>query len=111
MTYRQVARKLRKLGCREREDIGRGSHRGWIRVGTSLSTTVPDKGSRDIAIGTLGKPANRISSSANMINQPKCPIMPVIGHRCERTVTKRDKSHEGGTPPHTSLVAKLQRRH
>ena len=27
--------------------------RGWIRVGTSLSTTVPDKGSRDIAIGTL----------------------------------------------------------
>ena len=53
MTYRQVARKLRKLGCREREDIGRGSHRGWIRVGTSLSTTVPDKGSRDIAIGTL----------------------------------------------------------
>ena len=53
MTYRQVARKLRKLGCREREDIGRGSHQGWIREGTSLSTTVPDKGSRDIAIGTI----------------------------------------------------------
>ena len=53
MTYRQVAKKLRKLGCRERKDIGRGSHRGWIRGGTSLSTTVPDNGSRDIAIGTL----------------------------------------------------------
>ena len=53
MTYRQVARKLRKLGCRERENIGRGSHRGWIREGTSLSTTVPDKGSRDIAYPCL----------------------------------------------------------
>ena len=53
MTYRQVARKLRRLGCSEQRDKSRGSHRGWIKDGTTLSATVPDKGSRDIAIGTL----------------------------------------------------------
>ena len=33
----------------------------------------------------------------------------IIGHRCERTVAKRDKSRTGGTLPHASLVAKLQK--
>lgn len=53
MTYREVARKLTHLGCRE---IGRrsgGSHRKWFNPANDRSTVVPDWGGRDLKLGTV----------------------------------------------------------
>ena len=44
VTYREVARKLRALGCQERKRRGRGSHRKWFNPNTQQGTVVPDWG-------------------------------------------------------------------
>jgi predicted RNA binding protein YcfA (HicA-like mRNA interferase family) len=53
MIYRDVARKLRHLGCAELPRRGGGSHRKWHNPFTDRSTALPDWGSRDLKIGTL----------------------------------------------------------
>ena len=53
MTYRQVARKLNALGCKELQRKGGGSHRKWHNPATSRSTAVPDWGGRDLKMGTV----------------------------------------------------------
>ena len=42
MTYREVARKLTSLGCREIPRRGGGSHRKWLNLVNNRSTVVPD---------------------------------------------------------------------
>lgn len=53
MTYRDVARKLSALGCREIPRQGGGSHRKWLNPNTGRSTVVPDWGGKDLKIGTV----------------------------------------------------------
>jgi mRNA interferase HicA len=53
MTYREAARKLTALGCREIPRKGGGSHRKWHNPATNRSTIVPDWGSRDLKTGTV----------------------------------------------------------
>ena len=53
MIYREAARKLVSLGCREIPRRGGGSHRKWLNPATSRSTVLPDKGGREIKTGTL----------------------------------------------------------
>ena len=53
MTYREVARKLAALGCKEIVRRGPGSHRKWQNPATSRSTVVPDWGSKDLKKGTV----------------------------------------------------------
>jgi mRNA interferase HicA len=53
MIYREVARKLRRLGCQELPRRGGGSHRKWYNPAMDRSTTIPDWGSKDLKIGTL----------------------------------------------------------
>jgi predicted RNA binding protein YcfA (HicA-like mRNA interferase family) len=53
MTYREAARKLTALGCREIPRKGKGSHRKWRNPATNRSTIVPDWGGRDLKTGTL----------------------------------------------------------
>ena len=53
MKYRQVARKLRKLGCEEIPRRGGGSHRKWHNPATGGYAPVPDWGAKDLKIGTL----------------------------------------------------------
>jgi predicted RNA binding protein YcfA (HicA-like mRNA interferase family) len=53
MTYREVARKLRRLGCQEFPRRGGGSHRKWYNPSTNQGTTIPDWGSKDLKIGTV----------------------------------------------------------
>lgn len=53
MTYREAARKLTVLGCREVPRKGGGSHRKWLNPANNRSTVVPDWGSRDLKNGTL----------------------------------------------------------
>jgi len=52
MRYREVARRLRQLGCRElRQD--KGSHRIWHNPATGKVSAVPDWGPKDLAPGTV----------------------------------------------------------
>jgi predicted RNA binding protein YcfA (HicA-like mRNA interferase family) len=53
MTYREAARKLGALGCREVPRRGGGSHRKWTNPATRRSTVLPDHGGRDLKVGTL----------------------------------------------------------
>ncbi|MBI3090725.1 MAG: type II toxin-antitoxin system HicA family toxin [Candidatus Tectomicrobia bacterium] len=53
MTYRDVARKLEVLGCREIPRRGNGSHRKWLNPATGRGTVVPDWGRRDLKLGTI----------------------------------------------------------
>ncbi len=53
MTYREVARKLQSLGCREITRSGGGSHRKWHNPASTRSTVVPDWSGRDLKVGTV----------------------------------------------------------
>ena len=53
MTYREVARKLTTLGCRELERRGGGSHRNWFNPDSQRATVVPDWGGKDLKLGTV----------------------------------------------------------
>ncbi len=53
MRYREVARKLSALGCREVPRSGGGSHRKWLNPFNGRSTAVPDWGGRDLKLGTV----------------------------------------------------------
>lgn len=52
MKYREVEKKLRKLGCVELKSKG-GSHRKWINPIENCGAPVPDWGSKDLKMGTL----------------------------------------------------------
>ena len=53
MRYREVDRKLRRLGCHEVPRSGGGSHRKWTDAAGDRSTVVPDWGGRDLKSGTV----------------------------------------------------------
>ncbi|CAN5803593.1 hypothetical protein BH23PLA1_BH23PLA1_36430 [soil metagenome] len=53
MKYREVAKKLAKLGCQELPRTGDGSHRKWFNPATNALTTVPDWGGDDLKLGTV----------------------------------------------------------
>ena len=53
MRYREAARKLSKLGCREIPTRSGGSHRRWFNPQTRKNASLPDWGRRDLKIGTL----------------------------------------------------------
>jgi predicted RNA binding protein YcfA (HicA-like mRNA interferase family) len=52
MRYREIAKRLRKLGCEELRR-GKGSHRVWFNPATGHVASVPDWGSKDLALGTV----------------------------------------------------------
>lgn len=53
MNYREVAAKLRRLGCEELPRRSTGSHRKWRNPSTGGATVVPDWGSKDLKVGTV----------------------------------------------------------
>jgi predicted RNA binding protein YcfA (HicA-like mRNA interferase family) len=52
MRYRELAKRLRQLGCEELRQ-GKGSHRVWHNPTTGKVAAVPDWGSRDLVPGTV----------------------------------------------------------
>jgi predicted RNA binding protein YcfA (HicA-like mRNA interferase family) len=52
MRYRDLTKRLRRLGCRELRK-GRGSHRIWQNPETGQVASIPDWGPRDLAPGTV----------------------------------------------------------
>ncbi len=55
MRYREIEKKLRKLGCIETRRKGGGSHRKWHNPSQDpiVVVSVPDWGSKDLKTGTL----------------------------------------------------------
>lgn len=53
MNYREAARRLRRLGCREIPRRSSGSHRKWHNPATGGLAPLPDWGSKDLKLGTL----------------------------------------------------------
>ena len=53
MKYRELAEKLRAIGCQEIERRGGGSHRKWFNPVTNRGTTIPDRGQKDLKTGTI----------------------------------------------------------
>jgi predicted RNA binding protein YcfA (HicA-like mRNA interferase family) len=53
MKYREVAKKVTALGCRELPRSGDGSHRKWLNPATNQITIVPDWGGDDLKLGTV----------------------------------------------------------
>jgi predicted RNA binding protein YcfA (HicA-like mRNA interferase family) len=51
--YREVAHKLRALGCEELSRRGSGSHRKWHNPVAGRVASVPDWGPKDLKMGTL----------------------------------------------------------
>jgi predicted RNA binding protein YcfA (HicA-like mRNA interferase family) len=52
MNYRQLARRLKELGCEELRQA-KGSHRYWHNPVNDKVTSIPDWGSKDLAPGTV----------------------------------------------------------
>jgi mRNA interferase HicA len=53
MKYRDVTRKLKKLGCQELPRRGGGSHRKWYNPKTDKLTVLPDWSGKDLKLGTI----------------------------------------------------------
>jgi len=53
MKYAEVARRLRSLGCEELPRRGSGSHRKWHNPALQRATVVPDRGAKDLRLGTV----------------------------------------------------------
>jgi len=53
MNYREVAKRLSKLGCEKILRRGGGSHRKWFNPITQKATVIPDWSGRDLKLGTL----------------------------------------------------------
>ncbi len=53
MIYREAARKLAALGCREVPRRGGGAHRKWNNPAANRSTVLPDHGGKDLRLGTV----------------------------------------------------------
>jgi predicted RNA binding protein YcfA (HicA-like mRNA interferase family) len=53
VTYRDVVRKLRSLGCEELPRRSGGSHRKWQNPATGGGSVLPDWGTKDLKLGTI----------------------------------------------------------
>ncbi|MDW8213107.1 MAG: type II toxin-antitoxin system HicA family toxin [Roseiflexaceae bacterium] len=53
MRYREIAARLKDLGCEEIPRKTQGSHRIWHNPRTGRIAPLPDWGSKDIKMGTL----------------------------------------------------------
>ena len=53
MKYREVAKKLKSLGCLELPRTGSGSHRKWLNPATDRIPVLPDWGGDDLKSGTI----------------------------------------------------------
>jgi predicted RNA binding protein YcfA (HicA-like mRNA interferase family) len=52
MKYRELAKRLKKLGCLEERQAS-GSHTVWVNSMTGQKAIIPDWGSKDLKPGTV----------------------------------------------------------
>ncbi|MDE0299852.1 MAG: type II toxin-antitoxin system HicA family toxin [Candidatus Poribacteria bacterium] len=53
MTYRDISKRLKALGCTELKNRGKGSHRGWYNPSTKKATTIPYHRKREFETWTV----------------------------------------------------------
>lgn len=53
MRYREVSKRLRKLGCYEIRRPSGGSHRKWIKPETNGLVIIPNHGSKDLVLAVV----------------------------------------------------------
>ncbi len=53
MNYKELAKRLRALGCHEVPRRGGGSHRKWLNPTTGRGTVIPDWENKDLKQGTI----------------------------------------------------------
>ncbi|MXY46087.1 MAG: type II toxin-antitoxin system HicA family toxin [Chloroflexi bacterium] len=68
MTYRDFTAKLRRLGCEFKRN-GADSHRIRFNPATRGLTSIPDKGTRDLPIGTRRRVLNQLGISRQEFNR------------------------------------------
>ncbi|MBE9175919.1 type II toxin-antitoxin system HicA family toxin [Synechocystis salina LEGE 06155] len=68
MKYKEVARKLKQMGCQEIPRKGGGSHRKWHNPTNGSIISIPDWGSKDLKIGTLQQIVRQLSLDWNDFN-------------------------------------------
>lgn len=53
MKYKEIARRLKTLGCEELPRRGKGSHRIWHNPANGRIASLTNWGAKDLKIGTL----------------------------------------------------------
>lgn len=53
MKYKEIARRLKTLGCEELPRRGKGSHHIWHNPANGRIAPLPNWGAKDLKIGTL----------------------------------------------------------
>ena len=53
MKYKEIVKKLKKMGCQEIPRRGGGSHRKWYNPQNNAVVPIPDWGNKDLKMGTL----------------------------------------------------------
>lgn len=69
MKYREIARKLRDLGCEEISRHSGGSHRKWYNPATNAISPIPDWGSKDLQLGTVRAIVHQLGLEWDRFNQ------------------------------------------
>ncbi|MDE0041112.1 MAG: type II toxin-antitoxin system HicA family toxin [Candidatus Poribacteria bacterium] len=60
MKYREIAKKLKKLGCVNLTKRNTGSHRKWHNHITGKTASFPDWGPKDLKTGTVRGPIKQL---------------------------------------------------
>ena len=69
MTYRELRRRLERLGCRFDRQAS-GSHEMWLNPTNERETPIPRHGNRDLATGTLHRIRKRWLKTSKMSSAP-----------------------------------------
>ena len=75
MTYREVAKKLASLGCRELPRTGNGSHRKWFNPATDKISVLPDWGGGDLKLGTIRGAVRQLGFSSMISRSASIRLM------------------------------------
>ena len=68
MTYRELRRKLERLGCRFDRQAS-GSHEIWLNPTNERETPIPRHGNRDLSTGTLHRIRRNLGISRSDFDQ------------------------------------------
>ena len=79
MKHKEVARKLKQMGCQEIPRKGRGSYRKWHNPTNGSIIPIPDWGGKDLKIGTLRQIVRQLGLDWNDFNSLyRCSILPTM---------------------------------
>ncbi|WNF12912.1 type II toxin-antitoxin system HicA family toxin [Microcystis aeruginosa] len=103
MRYKELAQKLRRLGCEEIERKSKGSHRKWLNLSNQNVAVIPDWGSKDLKFGTIKatiKPTFRtLSCHREKLRREKIKVSIKINIRSEKRHLRNSKAPKMASKP------------